>query len=894
MYTGTINSKVDGQQHRRININASKDSPYQGTKALKMVSTILRACPLGDTIAILIVLLQIPSTFLMIIHCLFAALTFVTPSGPIASLPSIADFLQSSTGTPSLATTVAADILSLLVWFCLWTPAQNFAIDLAQAVVAIALGGGYNQDDGSKTAGVCFLIIAASHIADRKGIRQAGLSTSRNGGSSMPVPSDILNTTRNYSQWMRNLLAIHIFTQGLVRWVRRYIYRREMDNAEGSSKKVDPEAAAGRDQHDEDSSNRDSIQSLPGLPSIEASPTLPNQGAKDGKEKASSGKRRKKQGLLVRSQQPLWAALASTKVVVLKEYEQTQASREASVSKSIKIDSPGETRFDSEQSRVWITHVGSTDLKFSTSSFDTRESTLDNCDTNGFITTGVDKSKPFYLRINTAEWASTRICKVLGSDKSFAGPGSEWTGEVFGLTTLTSYLIEFVRSVDDAVIYETNLMTQSSNASEQGRIDTQVFEPILTNVTASSMPSPTTVIPPSLRPSSPTTTLRNSILSAEVKLAEDRNRLKRLRKEHTKSLQTLKSEQDKQTQKLSSSGTGDDKLRSRVMQTKQQIRQAEDAITATSSRIDALGSIPEEDVRSWKSKRAAWENECATQESVSNSLDDTRHQLATHFTNIQLEAQSAHKNRERLQNRQVKLNEQRDRLISANAAGVSEFQRRQSESALKDNDRARYESQCLDQTQYWENAVQETNFRTTKIWSQIRSWEDAFMVQQAQQQQQAAQRQQQLAFPPGSPLTPEGTLPGTNVNDMSSSSIEASHHQAPSYPFPPFNQGLTTLPSKPSPLAAHKEPAMTMPTTGNSLYDEDEDEDPAPPMPGSSSTHFPWTTSTVREHRTSSTNGSASESFGKRTPAAKTSPVQRISPVSGSIAGPSIWATGNS
>ena len=418
MYTGSNTSKVESQQHRRIDINASKDASSQGINALRMVSTILRACPLGDTIAILIVLLQVPSTFLMIIHCLFAALTFVTPSGPIASLPSITDFLQSSTGTPSLATTIAADILSLLVWVCLWTPAQNFTIDLAQAVVAIALGGGYNQGDGSKTAGMCFLVIAASHIAERKGIRQAGLSTSRNGDSAMPLPSDLLSTTRSYSQWMRNLLAIHIFTQGLVRWVRRYIYRREMDNGDGSSKKVDTEAAAGRDQLEDDPSTHDGMPSGSGLSPTEVSSPSTIQGAKDVKDKVSSGKRRKRQGLLVRSQQPLWAALASTKVVVLKEYEQTQASREATVSKSMKDSCPNEKSFDLEHGRIWITHVGSTDLKFSTSSFETRESISDNCETNGFITTGVDKSKPFYLRINTAEWASTRICKVSGAGKS--------------------------------------------------------------------------------------------------------------------------------------------------------------------------------------------------------------------------------------------------------------------------------------------------------------------------------------------------------------------------------------------------------------------------------------------------------------------------------------------
>ena len=69
------------QIHRRIDVNSAKNpAVHRDTSSLSILITVLRSCPLYDTIAILIVLLQIPPTFLTIIHLLFATLTFVPPS----------------------------------------------------------------------------------------------------------------------------------------------------------------------------------------------------------------------------------------------------------------------------------------------------------------------------------------------------------------------------------------------------------------------------------------------------------------------------------------------------------------------------------------------------------------------------------------------------------------------------------------------------------------------------------------------------------------------------------------------------------------------------------------------------------------------------------------------
>jgi len=111
---------------------------------LEHLSTVLSSLPLQDTIAILIVLLQIPPTFLSIVHLLFATLTFVPPSSTALSALSFPDILNGTLGTPSVATIFFVDAVVLLVWLFLWSPLQDIALDLAQTVIALTLGGGTN------------------------------------------------------------------------------------------------------------------------------------------------------------------------------------------------------------------------------------------------------------------------------------------------------------------------------------------------------------------------------------------------------------------------------------------------------------------------------------------------------------------------------------------------------------------------------------------------------------------------------------------------------------------------------------------------------------------------------------------------------------------------------
>ncbi len=88
-----------------------------------MALTVLRSCPLYDTIAILIVLMQLSPIALSFIYMLFTLLTFVPPVTTSSGL-SLTDIFEGTLGTPSLTTLVCMDVVVLLVWLFLWGPLQ--------------------------------------------------------------------------------------------------------------------------------------------------------------------------------------------------------------------------------------------------------------------------------------------------------------------------------------------------------------------------------------------------------------------------------------------------------------------------------------------------------------------------------------------------------------------------------------------------------------------------------------------------------------------------------------------------------------------------------------------------------------------------------------------------
>ena len=747
---------------RHVDAVSSRAAPaYKGNNLLTVATTILSSCPLRDVLAILILLLQLPPTVLTVVQFLFATLTFVppqagTPLSALSAFPSFTDIFQGSGGTPSLFTIVFADALILLTWLVLWVPVQNFFLDLAQAVIAIALGGAAAGRNGTtNSAFICFIIILTNHLFRFRPLRQhivhflwTGLAR---GGldflASPPSTPTYLETFSTAHGWPRSLLGIHILAQGVVRIIRRSLSRREAAQSLPPGKKSDPEAGVHLPRPT--AATTDANADIPSSASTDGRPPGPSPATHSNKEKVSSSRRKRKQATHVRSQQPFWAALASTKVTVLKEMESSRAANDAGEANAKDANHIGNAVWRGEEDRVWISQVGHTDISFRVSMYNGAEFGGVRGEQNGHAGSGIDKSKPFYIRVNGANWSSTQIRQstslgYLGEE----GTGF-WVGEIFGLTALSNYFCEFVRTADNDVFFSTSLITSTGPVDELGKPTLLFLRHHLANLTA-SVASPSAH--QTLRPSSPTTTLKNSIAAADQKLQDYRNRLKRNRKDHKTGITAVKREVDTLSNRLANAGGSDDRQRQRVLQFNQQIRQADDAAADFALRIDSLGEIPEDDVDKATMKKRAWKQERDHKNVVAAEFESAKNEVERQANAVETEITSVLQKRERLQQRQTRLNEQHERLIIANKEGFSAKQRREQERQALIQERVNIENQYRSNINSYERRMNELNISTSQTMQTLQHYE-AMLLQQSQQPQSV-------------PTTPEGPLPGT-LNSMS-------------------------------------------------------------------------------------------------------------------------------
>ena len=454
------------QHHRKIDVNATRNPTVHESSAMHLTLTILRLCPLRDTLAILMVLLSLSPTVVTVINTLFAMLTFTLPSG--FSLTNFHDnFSQGSSGSPSLITVCITDMIGVVLWLVIFTPVQTLALDLAKAVVATTLGGGYSSRiGGSDSTLLCMSIVSATHLYRHKEKARNSwfdkwLPSLGDSDDSPVTASASLSTARTISRGVKNFIALHILIQGLCRMVRRWYIKREYAQAAPITKKSDPDGISGAQTHSEGSVAADSSH-YPSHSSTESSSKTSLQSLRSGQDRISSGKKKRKQGNYVRSQQPLWAAFAATKVTMIREFEQSQAKKNDEGSNATDAKNLGCAPFSNEEGRIWVTLVQPTNLYFDTSMFRTKS--IPGAQKGEIEETGVDRSKPFYVRVNGADWAS---CKIQATGEESSDSGKKWTCEVYGLSPAYTYHCSFVRCEDDVVIYSAKIATPSSPIIDQ-------------------------------------------------------------------------------------------------------------------------------------------------------------------------------------------------------------------------------------------------------------------------------------------------------------------------------------------------------------------------------------------------------------------------------------------
>ena len=684
---------------------------------LASISTILSYYPLRDAISILILLLSLPPTLVLVIQTLFASLTFVPPTAGISlsTLPNIKEMFNSSNfGAPALATILIVDLLFWLVWVVVPKPIQNVFLDLSQAVIAVSLSGATASTGGpTYSIATSTIIVCVVHVLRYRAIHLTALDYLRSVihkmdiGMQFDAPSFATNFVSSPSlergsiqSACRIIIGIHIVSQGVTTCIRRSLVKANEQSANlPAITKTDPEATAGSDL-----SSR--ISTTAAEPAQHILPAVGTDGSHtplDSKARDPNGKKKRKQANQVRSQQPLWAAVASTKVTFVKEMEQRDSvddSREAA-----KMDTNSASTSVSLQNhttdRVWITEVRDTQIHFSVElSPSAAVESVEKMEEGKSIGAGIDKTKPFFVRINGAAWSSTRILPCAAASEP-AGPKSGlFNGEIFGLTPLSSYSCEVLSIANQSVLCSARVITQPAPTAEQ-------------TVASSQLPHQ------ALRPTSPITTLRQSVQAAEIHLSDARNRQKKGRKDQRAANSELKREIASLKGKLESSSGADDKHERRVAQIKQHKKQAEEATAEVKAQIEALGNLPSHDVAASDSTKHEWEAAVKSKNAANKDLENAKAEADREIGGLKSEISQATSRYEKASARLIAKTEELEKAKIKQKADMSAREKREAERADMLKDRQENDNALAFQCASMQSEIDVYTQKTQEIYNEI-------------------------------------------------------------------------------------------------------------------------------------------------------------------------------
>ncbi|CAK7237616.1 hypothetical protein SEUCBS140593_010036 [Sporothrix eucalyptigena] len=842
--------------YRRIDVNAAKNANvHRDTGPLDLAMTILRSCPLYDTIAILIILMQLSPVVLSIVYMLFTVLTFVPPVTTSSGL-SLTEMFEGGLGTPAFTTIVCMDVGILLVWLFLWRPLQLLILDFAQIVIALTLGGGYNVSGASQGSAnnvfVCLGIVIFSHFSHATSLEKlphlGPLFATDHSSVFADHHLSLQQSPRFFSRrvggasWVRNIFAIHILMQGIVRYIREWYLRREKRDSMANSL-ADPEAGKGTytaetpvDPTFTGAAEGDGHHSSPGNSSTTepggqpagssafgsggSSAVAPGSasGSVDADASTStmmgsnaitstsvttghiSSKKKKKQSALVRVRQPLWAALASTKIVMIKEYELSQAASESAGAEATDVDNLGNAPFYAQPGQIWVCYVGHDEVCFSTSAFSNED--LDPKHTGTFSlpsSSFIDTTKPFYVRINNATWQPTRIIPVTddghgedtgglatrakGADDTAPSKGTRWTGDIYGLTPLSSYECEFVSTCTGEVLFSTSVRTAAA-PSKSAAITT-------------AKPAP----PSQLRPhESPATTIKASIVTQEAKLTDEKARIKTLRKDNNRRANALKKEIDRLAVSVQSAGGNDDKFKQKITQNTVQQKQAEQAIENIEAELKEVSTVPEEILSQYRNKKSEWDREKAQFDGVMASFKSFKSSVDSELRSLEEEHGTFQAKRNKIASRIAKADSEHAQIMDANARGLDEAERRRQERANIENDITRSRQNYIERLAAVQNANEDKVHTIEMLHETMRSFYSSFDSERPYENRYA------VGSTPAAPAV--STVPTSAPGAWPTPQMSASTLYVPNTLWVPAQNMATSGPSPIAPQAAPVTPFM--------------------------------------------------------------------------------------
>ncbi|KAJ6260936.1 Ubiquitination network signaling protein ac [Drechslerella dactyloides] len=752
-------------QKRMIDLDSSVPSVSASDGHYK---TILSSWPLIDSLTLLIILLQLPTTLLTLVHLLFASLSFVphnltllgpNPGAPTFNYGAISNYIfQGQQGGPSVLTIIISDVIMAVVSMLLWPSARIFLVDLAQAVVALTLGAGSSGPGNSgamRNAAVCASVVGISQI-----LRERSQIAQHLGIPVPPAAGNELNTLAPSTQspgTIRSALAVHIVAQGVMKAMRRWLtlrdpaeYAASHPTTSSSSSNIASSSLLSPANHGSSTAKASTASSV-----VPNTPKDPEAACPTTSTTSTTTKKKGKLGGWVRGQQPLWASLANI-IVHLKEVEKLHAAN-ANDSKPALSD----TVSASEEPKVWITRIGSTEIEFG-SNYHAPNTFLED--------ESVDKRFPFIVELNGIKWPQTTISKASGSGGSGGAEDStisrtrdeeEWTAEISGLTPTTVYDISFIRRTTGEIIYSASVGTTAKQA---------------TNVDAPKEPAP---LKPQ-RPLSPITTLHNSLNASRNKLEDQKRRIKVSKKANSRCISSLRSEIDSLKSRLGSGDKGDERARRRTLSLRDSVRRAEDETENLQMELQTLKELPEDQETEWEEKKKSWKSEKENLTISEKDATTMREQADRRISEIKSEITSTTTKRDKAARRVVNLRADLERTKMETAATAEEREKAKQRDLLKQR-RQNIELEFSASIAKMEQGMVSFRQKARENYTNIRTLENSFMMQQ----QQAAQAQQ-LVMGSGATATDMAFPLAMQLNQSMSPRTAFGQQQIYNHPYGPF------------------------------------------------------------------------------------------------------------
>jgi hypothetical protein len=184
-----------------------------------------------------------------------------------------------------------------------------------------------------------------------------------------------------------------------------------------------------------------------------------------------------------------------------------------------------------------------------------------------------------------------------------------------------------------------------------------------------------------------------------VKLADEKARLKAVRKDNNRKLNATRKEIEKLTSAVQSAGGDDEKLRQKIAQNKIQEKRAEESTCELEAQLRELEAVPEKLVKEHRAKHDEWTSEKTKFDKARASFKTFKSSIDKQIKALDEEKASLQAKRNKIAARIAKVDDEHARITDANARGLNEAERRRQERANLAAELARAEQNLRDRVQ---------------------------------------------------------------------------------------------------------------------------------------------------------------------------------------------------